>query len=109
MTDVDIPLSIAALDRDWVGRALTDAGHEHPGIADIAVTAMPGIVGALGEVGVVAVEYASPCSLPGTFVAKCLLDSDLARLYNQIMMPFIRESGFYRDLARDIRMRIPQC
>jgi hypothetical protein len=109
MTDVDIPLSIAALDADWVGRALVEAGHDHPGVAGIEVKPMPGIVGALGEVGVVEVEYDADCALPRTFVAKCLLDSDLARLYNQIMMPFIRESGFYRDLARDVRMRVPQC
>ena len=105
----DIPVSIAALDSEWVGRALHEAGQDHPGIAHIAVTSMPGIVGALGEVGVVEVDYSAPCSLPRSFVAKCLLDSDLARLYNQIMMPFIRESGFYRDLARDVQMRIPQC
>ena len=105
----DIPVSLGAIDSQWVGNALHAAGHDHPGISDIAVRPMPGIVGALGEVGVVEVGYREPCSLPGTYVAKCLLDSDLARLYNQIMMPFIRESGFYRDLARDVKMRIPHC
>ena len=85
-----------------------EAGHDHPGIADMVATPMPGIVGALGEVGIIEVDYRAPCSLPRSYVAKCLLDSDLARLYNQIMMPFIRESGFYRDLARDVKMRIPQ-
>jgi hypothetical protein len=105
----DIPLSIGAIDADWLGRALRDEGHDHPGIASISTTPMPGIVGALGEVGVVEVDYSGPCTLPRSFVAKCLLDSDLARLYNQIMMPFIRESGFYRDLAGDVEMRIPEC
>ena len=55
----DIPISIGTLDGAWLGRALHDAGHDHPGIADIAVKPMPGIVGALGEVGVVEVEYDS--------------------------------------------------
>ncbi len=105
----DIPISIGALDGAWLGRALHEAGHDHPGIANITATPMAGIVGALGEVGVVEVDYSAPCSLPRSYVAKCLLDSDLARLYNQIMMPFIREAGFYRDLARDVRMRVPQC
>jgi hypothetical protein len=105
----DIPASIGSLDGAWVGHALREAGHDHPGIAQVTANPMPGIVGALGEVGVVEVEYEASCSLPRTYVAKCLLDSDLARLYNQIMMPFIRESGFYRDLARDVKMRIPQC
>ena len=70
----DIPVSIGALDGGWVSRALLDAGHDHPGIADIAVTPMPGIVGALGEVGVVEVKYSSSCALPRTYVAKCLLE-----------------------------------
>jgi len=60
----DTPVSIAALDAEWVGRALHEAGHDHPGIADIAVKPMPGIVGALGEVGILEVDYAAPCSLP---------------------------------------------
>jgi hypothetical protein len=105
----DIPLSIDAIDVEWIGRALREAGHDHPGVEDISCTPIPGIVGALGEVGVVEVTYARPCELPKSFVAKCLLDSDLARLYNQIMMPFVRESGFYRDLAGHVQMRIPEC
>jgi hypothetical protein len=105
----EIPMSIGSIDADWMGRALLDAGHDHPGISGVTTTPMPGIVGALGEVGVVEVDYAAPCSMPRSYVAKCLLDSDLARLYNQIMMPFIRESGFYRDLAGAVKMRIPDC
>lgn len=105
----DIPVSIGAIDAEWMGQALQAAGHDHPGIKHITTKPMPGIVGALGEVGVIEVDYAGPCPLPNSYVAKCLLDSDLARLYNQIMMPFIRESGFYRDLAGDVKMRIPEC
>ena len=38
----DTPVSIAALDAEWVGRALQEARHDHPGIADVAVKPMPG-------------------------------------------------------------------
>ena len=56
----DIPVSIGAIDAAWMSQALRAAGHDHPGINHITAKPMPGIVGALGEVGVVEVDYAGP-------------------------------------------------
>jgi hypothetical protein len=70
---------------------------------------MPGVVGALGEIGIFSVEYGSPTGLPSRFVGKCPLDHDAARIYNAIMQYYIRENGFYRDLAGDVPMRVPRA
>ena len=72
---------------------------------------MDGFTGAMGEVGIFTIEWDgdTDLKLPEAFVAKCPLDDDIARMYNEVMQYYIRESGFYKDLSPEIDMRIPEC
>jgi hypothetical protein len=105
---VDIPTRLVDIDGDWLATALRGAGHDAPDIAELRFEPMPGIVGALGEIGIFTVTYSGDTDLPQRFVAKCPLDHDAARLYNGIMQFYVRETGFYRDLATQVPMRVPK-
>ena len=87
--------TLSAMTPSWLEEALTTAGHAPPPIAAIDVRPMDDFVGAMGEVGIVSVEYAASTSLPAEFVAKCPLDDDIARLYASVMLSYQREAGFY--------------
>lgn len=104
-----IPSSVSAITNDWLNKALESNGVEHPGIAELTTSPMPGIVGALGEVGIVDITWDGDTDLPTSMVAKCPLDDEMANLYNSVMQNYVREAGFYRDLADDVPMRVPQC
>ena len=104
-----IPGSIGAITAEWLNGALEDNGVDHPGVAAVGAGPMPGIVGMLGEVGLVDITWAGATDLPTTMVGKCPLDDDTARLYNQVMQTYTREAGFYRDLADKVPMAVPRC
>ena len=104
-----IPRSLDAIEPRWLTDALRVAGHESPTVESVSVTPMAGVVGALGEVGVLDVTYSETGALPDRFVAKCPLDDDQARLYNRIMQNYTRESGFYRDAADAVGLLLPRC
>lgn len=109
----EILSSLSAMTPQWLTEALTEAGHSPPEVAAVEVRAMDGFVGALGEVGIASVEYASPTGLPSEFVAKCPLDDDIARMYASVILSYQREAGFYDELASAVTsrtpIRIPQC
>lgn len=105
----DIPLSLRAITPEWLTGALRAAGHDAPAIREYTYEPMPGIVGALGEIGIIRVSYAGDTDLPTSFVAKCPLDDEFAKLYNQIMKMYPREVGFYRDLAHTVPMNLAKC
>lgn len=104
-----IPLSLSAITPEWLHAALTANGHDCPPIRKLDYEPMPGIVGAMGEIGTLSVEYGALTPLPSTFVAKCPLDDDMARLYNQIMQMYPREVGFYKDLSDTVPMNLAKC
>ncbi len=106
----DIPTSLAGVTADWLTARLADAGHDLPAISALDLQPMDGFVGAMGEVGVIHIDWASAGDdLPSSFVVKCPLDDDIARLYNDVMQYYVRESGFYRDLVDKVDMTIPKC
>lgn len=105
----EIPKSLGAITAPWLTAALREAGHSSPDIASVSYQPMPGIVGAMGEIGTLSVVYDEPTTLPTTFVGKCPLDDDFARMYNQIMQMYSREVGFYRDLNHTVPMNLAQC
>ncbi len=104
----NLPRSLAAVDPAWLGTALSSAGHD-AAVTAVDFTPMPGIVGALGEVGFLDVTYADETDLPSRFVGKCPLDDDMARLFNSVMQNYRREAGFYAEAAAEIEMQIPAC
>ncbi len=103
-----IPDSLAAITPTWLTDRLRSGGHDVD-VTEIAVMPMPGIVGALGEIGILTVGYGRDTDLPTRMVGKCPLDEDTARMYNRIMQYYPRENGFYRDLADRVPMRVPRC
>jgi len=109
----EILKTLPAMTPSWLEGALTEAGHAPPPVAAVEVRPMDGLLGAMGEVGIVAVTYGGDTGLPAEFVAKCPLDDDLARLYNSVRLSYQREAGFYRDMAEPLTaatgMRIPMC
>ena len=106
----DIPTSLSEVDASWLDARLADAGHDVPAVADLSIAPMDGFVGALGEVAIFTVRWADGgADLPTRFVAKCPLDDDIARLYNDVMQYYVRENGFYRDLVDRVDMRIPKA
>lgn len=109
-----IPTSLRDLTAEWLTEHLAYEGHDLPPVAALEVEPMDGFVGALGEVGIVRVEWrGGDGSEPTQFVAKCPLDDDIARLYNGVMQYYVRECGFYRDLASTVvdetAIRLPGC
>lgn len=106
---VEVPTSLGEVDAAWMTAALRDAGHPDAEVVGLQYEALKGIVGALGEVGVFTLEYANDAGLPPKLLGKCPLDNDSARLYNSIMRYYRRETGFYRDLAAEVPMRVPRC
>jgi hypothetical protein len=104
-----LPKSLTEIDPAWMTEALQDAGHDAPEVKDLEYEPMPGIIGTLGEVGIFTLDYAGDTHLPDKLLGKCPLDHDAARLYNQVMRYYRRETGFYRDLAHEVPMRVPRC
>lgn len=107
----DIPKSLSEVTSVWLEKQFRDAGHEIPELLSFTHKPMDGFTGAMGEVGIFTIEWSdsTKTDLPDSFVAKCPLDDDIARMYNEVMQYYIRESGFYADLASEIDMRIPSC
>lgn len=105
----EILKGLSAMTPQWLEEALGQAGFEPPTVTALEVAPMDGFVGAMGEVGVVNVDYGSETDLPSGFVAKCPLDDDLARLYAAVMLSYQREAGFYADLADQVPMTVPAC
>ena len=70
---------------------------------------MSGVVGTMGEIGILSVTYAGETGLPDKLVGKCPLDHEAARQYNGILQYYRREAGFYRDLGDAVPMRVPRC
>ncbi len=106
---VEIPRSLRSIDGAWLTAALREAGHDAPEVDAVSLAPISGVVGSLGEIGVLSVTYAADTDLPDKLVGKCPLDHESARHYNQIMQYHRREAGFYRDLAHSVPMRIPEC
>ena len=106
---VEVPTSLGAIDAAWMTAALRDAGHDAPEVTALSYEPLKGIVGALGEVGVFRLTYADETDLPTSLLGKCPLDDEVARMYNSVMRYYRRETGFYRDLAGDVPMRVPRC
>jgi hypothetical protein len=106
---VEVPASLGEVDAAWMTAALRDAGHDDAEVTELTYEPLKGIVGALGEVGVFELRYARDAGLPAKLLGKCPLDNDSARLYNSIMRYYRRETGFYRDLAAEVPMRVPRC
>ena len=106
----DIPSTLSEVDAAWLDARLAEAGHDVPAVADLSVAPMDGFVGALGEVAIFTVGWTEDRpGLPTRFVAKCPLDDDIARLYNDVMQYYVREHGFYSDLVDRVDMRIPKA
>jgi hypothetical protein len=106
---VQVPTKLAEIDAAWLTEALRDGGHDAPDVVRVDYEPMAGIVGLLGEVGVFSIDYADDTDLPRQLLGKCPLTTDAARLYNAVMRYYERETGFYRDLAGDVPMRVPRC
>ena len=106
---VEIPRSLRAIDGAWLTTALREAGHDAPAIDAVSLAPISGVVGSLGEIGVLSVTYAADTDLPQKLVGKCPLDHESARQYNQIMQYHRREAGFYDDVASTVPMRVPEC
>ena len=107
----DIPISLSGVTAEWLQQQFHNAGHEDSEIISLDHAPMEGFTGAMGEVGIFTIEWktGADSDLPNSFVAKCPLDDDIARLYNDVMQYYVRESGFYADLVHQIDMRIPKC
>jgi len=107
----DIPISLSQVTQDWLEQQFRNVGHDIPEMVSFAHKPMDGFTGAMGEVGIFTIEWGgdTDLNLPEAFVAKCPLDDDIARMYNEVMQYYIRESGFYKDLSHEIDMRIPEC
>ena len=105
---VDIPTGLRAIDGAWLTAALREAGHDAPAVISVAYEPMPGVVGAMGEIGILTLEYADTTDLPTHLVGKCPLDHEAARQFDAIMQYYRRETGFYRDMAESVPMRVPR-
>ena len=109
----EILSSLSAMKPEWLEEALAQAGHSPPPVTSVKVRPMDDFAGAMGEVGIVAVTYGDDTDLPAQFVAKCPLDNDIARLYNEVRLSYQREAGFYCDMADEVAsvtgMSIPKC
>ena len=105
--------SVSTMTPQWLEGALTEAGHAPPPITAVEVRPMDDFLGAMGEVVIVSVSYASDTDLPAEFVAKCPKDDEFARQSAQVMVSYQRENGFYDHLAEQVAarasMRIPRC
>ena len=106
----DIPSTLGSVSAEWLDQQLAAAGHDLPPIATLTLEPMDGFVGALGEVGIVRVTWSDDAPhLPSSFVAKCPLDEEMAKIFNQVMQYYVREAGFYRDLVDRVDMTIPKA
>ncbi len=110
---IGIPASLNSVTAEWLTSAFEDQAIATPGISSLSYEPMPGIVGALGEIGIFTIDWAGPTDLPDRLVGKCPLDDDMAKLFNSVMQYYRRESGFYADVAPQIRdaglMKLPEC
>ena len=104
----ELPLSLADLTPEFVADRLFAGGHDVD-VATIAVHPLEGFAGIMGEVAVIDLTFGGDTDVPSTLIAKCPLDDDTARMYNQVMNSYKRENGFYRDLADRVPMRVPEC
>jgi hypothetical protein len=106
---VQVPTKLAEIDAGWLTEALRHAGHDAPSVTSLTYEPMPGIVGLLGEVGIFNATFEGATDVPSRLLGKCPLGTDAARLYNAVMRYYERETGFYRDLAGQVPMRVPDC
>jgi hypothetical protein len=101
----DLPNTLTDLTAESLSGYFSNQGHDVE-VSSLVARPMNGFVGAMGEVGFLDVTYADESHLPNTFVGKCPLDDDMARMYSAVMNTYKREHGFYRDLGGEVPMTV---
>jgi hypothetical protein len=108
MSELPLPLSLSALTPEFISERLA-AGGRDVDVASVSVKPLGGFSGLMGEVANIELIYAGDVDLPAIMIGKCPLDDDMARMYNQVMNSYKRENGFYRDLADEVPMTVPEA
>ncbi len=105
-----LPTTSAAISADWLNDVLGDEVRGNARITGVAATVIGEGVGMLGEVARLELSYDQPTAQSVTsMISKMPTSNEGFRFVATMMGLYEKEEGFYRDIAPEIRVRIPTC
>ena len=105
-----LPTSSAMVSAGWLNAVLTDDVRGGRQVADVTATVIGEGVGFLGEVARLELTYEDPGAASVTsMICKMPTSNEGFRFVGDMLGLYEKESGFYRDVAPEITLRIPTC
>jgi hypothetical protein len=101
-----IPNQIADITMPWLNTVLT--GRVGP-IAAFRAERLGEGVGILGELARLHLTYEPGGSGPATVIAKCQSPAPENQFLGQVMGFYLREVNFYKEVAREVTVRVPDA
>jgi hypothetical protein len=104
-----VPETLDGIDAAWLTAELRAEGFAGAEVRTVTAEPLGGLSGITGQLARLRVEWASDIGLPTTFVAKAPNTDEISKTYNATMRFYIRESGFYRDIADHVDIPKPKA
>ena len=105
MADTMIPAQVNDITVKWLNEVL---GDEFGTIESFGAAHFAEGVGILGELARLSLTYSAGESGPATIVAKCASPEEANQFLAIAMGFYTREINFYREVASDVAIRVPQ-
>jgi len=107
---ISLPTTSASIGAAWLNEALSDEIRGNAQVTGVTATVIGEGVGMLGEVARLDLNYDQPSDQSTkTMISKMPTSNEGFRFVANMLGLYEKEEGFYRDVAPDIRVRIPTC
>ncbi|MEZ5229167.1 MAG: hypothetical protein R2710_21610 [Acidimicrobiales bacterium] len=105
-----LPTSSQAITVDWLNIALSDEVRDGARVTKVDAEVIGEGVGFIGEVARLTLTYDAPTPSSTTSMISKLPTTNEGFKHLGLMLGFYeKESGFFRDVAPEIQLRIPAC
>lgn len=94
---------------DWIDQVLHKRGTLDSVNRVTGIVTAPIGTGQVADSYQVKIEYSDPTDAPASFVAKLTSDSEQSRSAGRSEMNYLREVGFYSEIAPNLKVRVPEC
>ena len=94
---------------DWIDQVLRKEGAIDSGTKVTEIVTAPIGTGQVADSYQIKIEYSGPTQAPASLVAKLTSDSEQSRAAGRTEMNYLREVGFYSEIAPNLQVRVPKC
>ena len=103
------PLTCAEITPGWLNDALDDDVLQGASVTAVGIEIIGEGVGFLGDVARLSLMYDRETDAPASMIAKVPTAMEASRFMGDLLGFYEKEHQFYRDIAPDLRVRVPRC